>query len=376
MLVRRCDYYMALPRKAGDVSISSKAVSSGSDDVMVSNRSVDDSRIMDNGISGSRVEDGDRLKDEITVMMLSDLHFGRDFGKYDCILVELMRDLAHVTQPDMIVLAGDVIDSLDILDNVWAVRVLRNAIFRLAYYAPVYIGIGNHEQCHYDGGILVPSRVDFLRYYCGLKQLELDVSESGLWPIRVLHDTSVMDENTGLRLAGITLPIEYYGLGVEQKYSVEEKDVLKKTLTECKKLGEGTCRKLMLIHSPQYLTTDLLHDVVPSWRNELVISGHMHNGCMPIGLYGLTRRSGRGLIAPDKSLFPRRARCQFPMESTGEMEEEMVYQLTLGSFRAFSNRHKILSALGRVLCPCEVSFLHLREGYGQPMVKRGMFKVN
>ena len=62
---------------------------------------------------------------------------------------------------------------------------------------------------------------------------------------------------------------------------------------------------ILLCHSPIYLTNEEVTKYIEGF--DLVLCGHMHNGCIPPFLDEIFK-GNRGIISPSKTLFPSNAR--------------------------------------------------------------------
>jgi len=89
---------------------------------------------------------------EFRIVLVADLH-SRNFGKNQDLLIERIVQ----QNPDIVVLAGDIISSKD--RNVTNVRALLQGISGLC---PVYAAAGNHE---FDNPVLFPELIDVYREY-------------------------------------------------------------------------------------------------------------------------------------------------------------------------------------------------------------------
>ena len=63
--------------------------------------------------------------------------------------------------------------------------------------------------------------------------------------------------------------------------------------------------KVLLMHSPIFIDNKIVREKLSSY--DLILSGHMHNGCIPPIIDELFKND-RGIIAPNKKIFPKNAR--------------------------------------------------------------------
>ena len=191
------------------------------------------------------------------IAQVSDLH-NAEFGEGSEKLIELLSQ----TDPDMIVITGDLIDSRH-TDIEIALEFARHAI----KLAPVYYVSGNHE-----------ARV---REY---EDLKMGLAEAG---VIVLEDQKVQitREGESISILGIDDPSfqEDYLFG----YAAS---VTSSALSELQNESEGYT--VLLAHRPELFETYVDAGV------DLVFSGHAHGGQFRLPFIG-------GLVAPNQGFFPK-----------------------------------------------------------------------
>ena len=191
------------------------------------------------------------------IAQVSDLH-NAEFGEGNEKLIELLSQ----TDPDMIVITGDLIDSRH-TDIEIALEFARQAI----KLAPVYYVSGNHE-----------ARV---REY---EDLKMGLAEAG---VIVLEDQKVQitREGESISILGIDDPSfqEDYLFG-------DAASVTSSALSELQNESDGYT--ILLAHRPEPFETYVDSGV------DLVFSGHAHGGQIRLPFIG-------GLVAPNQGLFPK-----------------------------------------------------------------------
>ena len=191
------------------------------------------------------------------IAQISDLH-NAEFGEGNEKLIELLSQ----TDPDIIVITGDLIDSRH-TDIEIALEFARQAI----KIAPVYYVSGNHE-----------ARV---REY---EDLKMGLAEAG---VIVLEDQKVQitREGESITLIGIDDPSfrEDYLFG-------DAASVTSSALSELQNESDGYT--ILLAHRPELFETYVDAGV------DLVFSGHAHGGQIRLPFIG-------GLVAPNQGLFPK-----------------------------------------------------------------------
>ena len=191
------------------------------------------------------------------IAQVSDLH-NAEFGEGSEKLIELLSQ----TDPDMIVITGDLIDSRH-TDIEIALEFARHAI----KLAPVYYVSGNHE-----------ARV---REY---EDLKMGLAEAG---VIVLEDQKdqITREGESISILGIDDPSfqEDYLFG-------DAASVTSSALSELQNESDGYT--VLLAHRPELFETYVDAGV------DLVFSGHAHGGQFRLPFIG-------GLVAPNQGFFPK-----------------------------------------------------------------------
>ncbi len=199
------------------------------------------------------------------IAQISDLH-NAEFGKENERLLSKIKD----TEPDIIVVTGDVMDSRRTDVDV-AVAFMNNA----AQIAPVYYVVGNHET-------RIPE--EYEQFIEGIK------NES----IHVLSDetvTLVKGEDS------ITLIGMQSGMQDNTTYTDELLSNLKSICDET----EGY--KMVLAHKPDYF------DDYAECKADLVFCGHAHGGQFRLPIIG-------ALIAPGQGWFPEHTEGVYTKDET------------------------------------------------------------
>ena len=194
--------------------------------------------------------------DGFRMAQVSDLH-NAEFGENNSKLIELLSQ----SDPDIIVLTGDLIDSRQTDIDV-ALAFGQEAM----KIAPVYYVSGNHE-----------ARV---REY---EDLKMDLLEAG---VTVLENQKVQitREGENITLMGIDDPSfwEDYLFG-------DSASVARQAIEDLQNESDGYT--ILLSHRPE------LFDVYVDTGMDLVFSGHAHGGQFRLPFIG-------GLVAPNQGFFP------------------------------------------------------------------------
>ena len=202
------------------------------------------------------------------IAQVSDLH-NAEFGEGNEKLIQLLSQ----TDPDVIVITGDLIDSRH-TDIEIALDFARQAV----KIAPVYYVSGNHE-----------ARV---REY---EDLKMGLAEAG---VVILENQKVQISREGERitLVGIGDPSfqEDYLFG-------DSESVARQAIDDLQNESDGYT--ILLSHRPE------LFDLYVDTGMDLVFSGHAHGGQFRLPFIG-------GLVAPNQGFFPKYDAGKFTEENT------------------------------------------------------------
>ena len=206
--------------------------------------------------------------DEFRIAQVSDLH-NAEFGEENWKLIKMLAQ----TDPDIIVLTGDLIDSrqtdLDVaLEFAW----------QAGKIARVYYVSGNHEA-------RVPEYEDLKN---GLVKAGAVILEN--------QKVQITREGESITLMGIDDPSfqENYLFG-------DAEGVAKQAISDLKDASDGYT--ILLSHRPELFDTYVDSGV------DLVFSGHAHGGQFRLPFVG-------GLVAPNQGFFPQYDAGQFDEENT------------------------------------------------------------
>ena len=202
------------------------------------------------------------------IAQVSDLH-NAEFGEGNEKLIQLLSQ----TDPDIIVLTGDLIDSRH-TDIEIALDFARQEI----KLAPVYYVSGNHE-----------ARV---REY---EDLKMGLAEAGV-VILENQNVQITREGESITLMGIDDPSfqEDYLFG-------DSESVARQAIDDLQNESEGYT--ILLSHRPE------LFDLYVDTGMDLVFSGHAHGGQFRLPFVG-------GLVAPNQGFFPKFDEGRFTEENT------------------------------------------------------------
>ena len=237
--------------------------------------------------------------DGFRIAQISDLH-NEELGEGNSNLIELLSQ----TDPDIIVLTGDLIDSRQ-TDIGIALSFARDAM----KIAPVYFVSGNHE-----------ARVS------EYEDLKMGLAEAG---VIVLENQKVEITRDGeaITLMGIDDP------SFQESYLFGDAESVAKQAIEMLQ-SESDGYTVLLSHRPE------LFELYVKTGMDLVFCGHAHGGQFRLPFLG-------GLVAPNQGFFPKYDAGQFTEENT-----TMIVSRGVGNSIIpirFNNRPEIILAELKVL---------------------------
>lgn len=241
-------------------------------------------------------------KHNIRIISIGDIHFGQKMK-----IQKVMRafKLAESLNPDYICLVGDNIDTTNVIDEENKKLEFLELMKYSGSVAPTMVSLADHDQRYrFEDG---HTKIDF---------------RDGFWNcVNAIPNVHVLDnssyEDDKVRFLGYTLPSYYYHGKYElPKYSNckmdrldEDVDVLIENMNFYGEMFEsynyGDKYSAVLFHSPQNVDNE---DVSYHLRGfDHILSGHMHEGCVPPILDDLIP-GNKGIISPQKTLFPGKSR--------------------------------------------------------------------
>lgn len=233
----------------------------------------------------------------LKLAIINDLHFS--YKVTDKILQLLLKQLTK-EQPNYILMPGDLIDSIGMIDQPQERERLLDWIKKLGMIGTTLISIGNHDQ------YVKERTLSGKKHWSFRSKIDFFDDINDISNVYVLDNSFYEDNN--LYVVGYTQSVSYYHTKNRAsllKPGSENKEQMLKELSYLNpKLLHNLPKnkiKLILIHSPVYLTNKEVLSELQEF--DYFISGHMHNGCVPPILNELWN-SSKGIIAPDRTLFP------------------------------------------------------------------------
>lgn len=226
-------------------------------------------------------------KKDLNIVLFSDLHFNKHFKS------KLFRELLEqidLLKPHYICIAGDLIDSTQVLDYPKKMEELYQFLDDLGKLAPVFYTMAGHD---YSRQAFPKWKYDYpSAFFAKLKKI----------PNFHFLDNSLY-QDAFIQIGALTQTFEYF-------FSKHNKGInhLSKTLNEQKAFlnsFQSNRPSICMVHSPIYLERE---EVLSYFQHvDFIFSGHMHNGMVPPFLESIFPKN-KGIIYPDKHSLPPLAR--------------------------------------------------------------------
>ena len=249
------------------------------------------------------------VRSELKFLLMSDIHFSPSVRAKT---LAAIKSQAVIERPNCILIAGDLIDSLDAIQSQSELKRLTAWLTNLGTVAPVLITLGNHDFYRknpaYTGAF---SRKRHWRAETPTKLVEA---------IKQLDNVHLLDnavyEDKHAYIFGFTQSPDYFQFDRDEDRTTsithpgsEDKNILLYDLHHLdQKLIHNLPKhkaKIALIHSPVHLFDSEVNSYL--YEFDFFVTGHMHSGVVPPVLTDFWP-SDRGLVAPGKLFFPRHAR--------------------------------------------------------------------
>ncbi|MCM1053805.1 MAG: metallophosphoesterase [Ruminococcus sp.] len=234
-------------------------------------------------------------------LVISDLHI---FSDKDVRIIEDLMENLKGLKYDAIIIAGDIIDSTNVLDmNDYVTGKLLEFISFLGNIAPTYIAYASHDLGYYyytkDKNIYpwLPDIETFNKKFLNQVASYHNIS---------VQESEVQDLGDGYKIGVLNPSLEY-----AMRYPDGDFDVLSKEMDRYSFIKDFNSSDVntLVCHYPNVIfdlqNLGLLNNV------DLAVSGPNHSGVMqfkyiPVEfVFNLVRARNRGLITPGKKLFPK-----------------------------------------------------------------------
>ena len=246
------------------------------------------------------------VKKPVTLFVFSDLHITERMS------TEVLTALYHRAKrckPDAIVFLGDMVDTVEFLNEEKNYKLLKNFLDMMAEIAPFYIITGNHD----------------IRSIPGKRKRRMFVREpKEFWKDITKNPKIVILKNAAVKadkyfMAGIEQGPSCYSLDKDSSASTLQKHILvsekaemmelalRKFLKKVKTPARVEKPRILLVHSARFLTERNLGGLVKDY--DVILSGHLHNMAMSekvfrkmMSVWGLGLKNGH-LVCPPVTAF-------------------------------------------------------------------------
>ena len=241
----------------------------------------------------------DKNINPIKIALISDLHYynGYNLKIFTTIIKQIKKN-----KPTYITVIGDILDS----SNTYNFDKLHDFFQQLASIAPVLIVQGNHEN-----------KAGYIKNWYYEENHKLIQCLTQINNVHYLDDSTWTDNN-----------ITFYGFNLSYNHYEEELESYDSFVKEINNLKcelPNQTYNITLFHSPTNIYTFLKNNPTHNlYKSDLILSGHMHNGCLPFIIsYPLNKifKSSRGLIGPNYVLFPKYAQGRVYEKKEGYIYE-------------------------------------------------------
>ena len=249
------------------------------------------------------------VKHELKFFLISDIHFS---SKVPAERLSAITEQARELAPDYIIIAGDIIDSLDEIRTDAKLKRLTSWLENLGTVAPVLASLGNHDFYRKNpefSGIFSKKR----HWFAERNQNYID-ELNAIPNVHLLNNSVYEDKN--VYIFGLTQSPEYFQFDRDDERTTslfhpghEDLNIL---LSDIRQIDSKLIQdlpshkaKIAIAHSPVFMQDKKIAPFFDEF--DFIISGHMHSGVVPPVLNDFWR-SDRGILAPGKLLFPKNAR--------------------------------------------------------------------
>lgn len=283
-------------------------------------------------------------KYKINIVQISDLHYSNLIKEKD--LKNLIIKIQEL-KPDYITITGDTIDNTESINNKEKIEIILNFLKSLSSISKVILSLGNHDFYKKQGKKTIFSYPH--EFWNQVKKIP---------NLYLLNNEIYQDEK--IEIFGYTQPKSYYWS--KQKEEKNIKTMIKDLDNKKEYLKETTLPKIGLIHSPSCITNNKIIERLQNF--DLLMSGHMHNGCI-LPIIDELWKSDRGLISASKKILPHNCRGRLMKQ----FNNKTINIIISGAITTFSkNSPKILHPFDK-LFPYHINEIIITNNQNE-LVKR------
>lgn len=269
-----------------------------------------------------------KIKKDFKVLAIGDIHLSKKVSKAK---INFLKQQLYKENPDYIAFLGDFINSPDDIDNIDIRKEIIALIKEAASIAKTMVILGNHDFFKKE------KRNKYIMHY-NQKFWNHIANINNVY----LLNNDVYKDNRVLFM-GYMQTLDYY----YQNKKYEDPNIFYNDYIKYSQLYKNLNNNLVnigLIHSPQYIklakNVQLLKDY------DLLISGHNHDGCIPLGIGNFNR----GIISPKKEILPKEVRGYITLETGTNM------LMSGGIVKIQDCAPKLLQPLNH-LCPMQIDII-------------------
>lgn len=222
---------------------------------------------------------------ETKIAVISDIHFNNKYNRK--ILKKILNQITK-NKPEYITIIGDILDTSNTTD----LEDLKIFLENLSRIATTLVVLGNHDE-----------KAGSIHNWISEKNEKLIKILTNIKNLYLLNDKTFTNNN-----------ITFYGFHLSYDHYEVQHESYESFVNELKDIKCNLNKKnynITLFHSPINIYTYIKENKKHNLNNsDLIISGHMHNGCLPFIIsYPLNKifKSSRGIISPSRKLFPKYA---------------------------------------------------------------------
>lgn len=222
---------------------------------------------------------------DFKIALISDIHYYPEYNQeiFNRLIQQIKKNKA-----DYIAIAGDTLDSSDVA----LLEKIKIFLQELASICPTFIVKGNHDE-----------KKGSMHNWTSNKNYEYIKLLNSIDNLHYLDDSSFTINN-----------ITFYGFNLSYDYYEVENESYESFCNEVKDMKchfSDTTYNVTLFHSPiniyPFIKNNKTHDLN---KSDLILSGHMHNGCLPFILsHPINKifKTSRGILSPTREFFPKYA---------------------------------------------------------------------
>ena len=231
--------------------------------------------------------DSQNISKKIKIVLISDIHISSILKEKR--LENIIQKVKEI-KPNYICIPGDLIDSVNVLEDEKNKKMTISFLKRLGLITKVIISLGNHDI----------SRLLSKSFHTKWNDDKDNVFFNELKKIKnvKLLDNDIYCDGD-IRFIGFTPSFKYY------RKRDGDIDVLIKEMSDVVLKVDNNKYNILLCHSPVHILNDEILEKVTFMKDiNLILSGHMHNG-MVHPIMEIFWKGNNGIITPGRRFFSK-----------------------------------------------------------------------